>query len=65
MRQIFRGGIFAVKIISANMPPHFYRNYAPPPKCVSLVWIFSDKMFLCLPQYRIIYRGATVGIRFQ
>ena len=29
LRDIFRRGIFAIKIISANMPHPFYRKYAP------------------------------------
>ena len=45
MRDFFRGGIFAVKIISANMPPpSFYRKYAPPilPQiCPDTAWLQS------------------------
>ena len=30
MGELLRGGIFTVKKMSVNMPPPFYRKYAPP-----------------------------------
>ena len=49
MGGLFRGGIFAVKIISANMPPHFYRNYAPPQVCLARLDFLRQNVFMPPP----------------